>query len=223
VQYNIGLRQTDRKSNKQQYIPYTTTIYNNTRLTTFFQDNHNIPIISAWFILLVPAYPGCPGKKAVNACTEKDIITLESVQRQFTGRLPGSKAVTYSKRLAKLELESLELRRICAYLLFTYKLAFGITDLKLSDFFISNFHQFSCCHQYQLYLLPCKKAFDLIVIRIVFSMSGITCHRMTLILVLLTNLRVQWNLNTYCSTVKFVWVTHWFYIFVRVHLYSVFS
>ena len=84
-----------------------------------------------------------------NPCTVKDIITLESIQQQFTRRLPGMKAVTYP--------QSLEIRRIRADLVFTYKLVFGITDLKLSDFFISNCHLFSRRHQYQLYLPHCKK------------------------------------------------------------------
>lgn len=70
------------------------------------------------------------------------------------------KNLSYHKRLCKLDLESLELRRIRTDLLFTYKLVFGITDLKLSDFFVSNFHQTNLRHrhQYQLYLPPCKSS-----------------------------------------------------------------
>jgi len=48
-------------------------------------------------------------------------------------RLSGMKS-SHHQRLAKLKLESLELRRLRADLLFTYKLVFGIIDLKLSDF-----------------------------------------------------------------------------------------
>jgi len=44
------------------------------------------------------------------------------------------KKFSYHQRLANLQLESLELRRLRADLLFTYKLVFGIIDLKLSDF-----------------------------------------------------------------------------------------
>jgi len=47
------------------------------------------------------------------------------------------KKFSYHQRLAKLKLESLELRRLHADLLFTYKLVFGIIDLKRSDFFLS--------------------------------------------------------------------------------------
>jgi len=43
--------------------------------------------------------------------------------------------LTYHQRLSILELDSLELRRVCADLLFTYKLVFGLTDINLHDFF----------------------------------------------------------------------------------------
>ena len=49
------------------------------------------------------------------------------------------KKFSYHQRLAKLKLESLELRRLHADLLFTYKLVFGIIDLKRSDFFYRKF------------------------------------------------------------------------------------
>jgi len=44
------------------------------------------------------------------------------------------KKFSYHQRIANLKLESLELRRLRADLLFMYKLVFGIIDLKLSDF-----------------------------------------------------------------------------------------
>jgi len=65
----------------------------------------------------------------------KDIETLEKVRRRFTKLIPGLKDLTYCQRLARLKLDSLELRRIRLDLTFTYKLVFGLTDLKLSDFF----------------------------------------------------------------------------------------
>jgi len=49
------------------------------------------------------------------------------------------KKFSYHQWLANLKLESLELRRLRADLLFTYKLVFGIIDLKLSDFFYRSF------------------------------------------------------------------------------------
>jgi len=58
----------------------------------------------------------------------KDIKALESVQRRFTKRLPGMGKIKYHQRLSILELDSLELRRVCADLIFTYKLVFGLID-----------------------------------------------------------------------------------------------
>ena len=66
---------------------------------------------------------------------KKDIETLEKVQRRFTTRIPGLKDLTYCQRLARLKLDSLELRRVRLDLMFAYKLVLGLTDLKLSDFF----------------------------------------------------------------------------------------
>ena len=75
-----------------------------------------------------------------NPVLKKDIENLEKVQRnlrKFTKRLPGLQQLTYCQRLARLQLESLELRRLRYDLLFTYKLGliFGLIDLDVPDFF----------------------------------------------------------------------------------------
>ena len=69
-----------------------------------------------------------------NPVLKKDIENLEKVQRKFTKRLPGLQQLPYCQRLARLQLESLELRRLRFELLFTYKLIFGLIDLDVSDF-----------------------------------------------------------------------------------------
>lgn len=103
-------------------------------------------------------------------CILKDINNLESVQRKLTKKFPRMRNLSYHQRLAKLKLESLELRQVRADILFTgtYKLVSDIINLKLSDFFISNFCRASRCHQYQLYLsgLLVKAASDSIAILI---------------------------------------------------------
>ena len=63
------------------------------------------------------------------------IKLIESVQRAFTKRLPGYLHLDYSNRLAKLEMESLELRRLHSDLIFTYKVLFGLTKINPTDFF----------------------------------------------------------------------------------------
>jgi ribonucleases P/MRP protein subunit RPP40 len=65
----------------------------------------------------------------------KDIQRLESVQRQFTKRLSGLRDRDYNYRLRALNLESLELRRLKADLILTYKILFGLIDLDPNNFF----------------------------------------------------------------------------------------
>ena len=86
----------------------------------------------------------------------KDIKSLENVQRRFTKRLPGMEKLTYHQRLSILELDSLELRRVRADLLFTYKLVFGLVDLSLPDFFVPRFNEARRGHGHKLYLPACK-------------------------------------------------------------------
>jgi len=93
---------------------------------------------------------------AWNPTLKKDIEILEKVQRRFTKRIPGLKDLTYCQRLARLKLDSLELRRVRLDLMFTYKLVFGLTDLKLSDFFLLRSDAKSRGHRYKLFLPGCS-------------------------------------------------------------------
>ena len=60
----------------------------------------------------------------------------------------GMKHLTYHQRLVKLELESLELRRVRTDLLCVYKIVFGLVDVCLSDFFVSQFNDARRGHRY---------------------------------------------------------------------------
>jgi len=64
--------------------------------------------------------------------------------------------LTYHQRLSILELDSLELCRVLADLLFTYKLVFDLIDASLHDFFIPRFNESRRGHYYRLYLPTCK-------------------------------------------------------------------
>ena len=64
------------------------------------------------------------------------INLIESVQRRFTKRLPGYVSLDYDSRLTKLDLESLELRRMHLDLILVYKILFGLIDIDASDFFV---------------------------------------------------------------------------------------
>jgi len=59
---------------------------------------------------------------------------LESVQRRYRKRISGFETLSYSDRLSLLDLESLELRRLRADLIMTYKVIFGLLNVN-SNFF----------------------------------------------------------------------------------------
>jgi len=65
----------------------------------------------------------------------QDIMRTEKVQRHFTKRLCGFRNFCYADRLAKLDLPSLELRRLQLDLIYCYKIVFGLVKLNSADFF----------------------------------------------------------------------------------------
>jgi len=66
---------------------------------------------------------------------KQDIEAVESVQRRFTRRLPGFKKFSYAERFKRLNLPSLELRRLHCDLLWCYKIMFGHVDINFDDMF----------------------------------------------------------------------------------------
>ena len=71
-------------------------------------------------------------------CLVKDIRRIEAVQRRFTKRIPGMAGYSYSERLKRLKLDSLEVRRIRADLHQVYKIVHGLDKLNFADFFTFN-------------------------------------------------------------------------------------
>ena len=66
--------------------------------------------------------------------TLRDIDAIESVQRRFTKRLPGLYSVSYTDRLKRHDLQSLELRRLFVTdLIWCYKIVFGHVDVDIGD------------------------------------------------------------------------------------------
>jgi len=63
---------------------------------------------------------------------------IESVQRRFTKRFLCCSGLQYSERLVKLEVDSLELRRIRFDLIYMYKLLFGMVDADVSALFVAS-------------------------------------------------------------------------------------
>ena len=62
------------------------------------------------------------------------VLTIHR-QRRFTKRLRGLKHLSYSDRLNKLGLPSLELRRLHLDLVYCYKIVFGFVKLNFCDYF----------------------------------------------------------------------------------------
>jgi len=89
--------------------------------------------------------------------TLRDIDAIESVQRKFTKRLPDLYSVSYTDRLKRLHLQSLELRRLDTDLIWCYKIVFGHVDVDIGDSL--NIRPVSCTrgHDYKLYTASQKK------------------------------------------------------------------
>jgi len=63
------------------------------------------------------------------------INLVEGVQRSFTKRLPGLASLSYADRLALLQLQSLEHRRLLTDLVTCFNIVHGYTALTFEDFF----------------------------------------------------------------------------------------
>ena len=89
-----------------------------------------------------------------------DIELVEQVQRRFTKRLRGLRNLSYCDRLTKLELCTLEQRRLHLDLLYCYKIVFGLVNF--DDFFALSTN--SRGHKYKLFKPRCTldKSFSLI-------------------------------------------------------------
>jgi hypothetical protein len=65
----------------------------------------------------------------------KHIDQLESVQRYFTKRILKFHSISYTERLKHLNIQSLEVRRIHADLIFCYKIMHNFVDIERDMFF----------------------------------------------------------------------------------------
>jgi len=99
--------------------------------------------------------------------TVLDIEAVESVQRRFTKRLPGLNSLSSPDRLKRVNLRSLELRRLYTDLFYCYKMLFGLVDLQVADFFEWTPHHNTRGHDFKLYEKSCT-----IRVRSTFLVSG---------------------------------------------------
>jgi len=82
---------------------------------------------------------------------KNSIYKVESVQRNFTKRLRGLSNLSYSDRLAALNLPSLELRRLRIDLIWCYKILFGVVDMPVDDFFELSLVKHTRGHSFKLF------------------------------------------------------------------------
>jgi len=81
------------------------------------------------------------------------IQQVENVQRKFAKRLPGYASLCYTKRLSRLDLDSLEMRRLRHHLLYTYTIVFNLVSEAANDMFtLANTLHSTRGHPYKLYL-----------------------------------------------------------------------
>jgi len=67
--------------------------------------------------------------------TIQDIEAIERVQRRFTKRLHGLHSLPYKLRLQRLNLQSLDHRRLLTDLIWCYKIVFGLVVVNTNDLF----------------------------------------------------------------------------------------
>ena len=67
---------------------------------------------------------------------QQDIDNIEGVQRRITKMIVGCESLTYPERLRRLNLISLEMRRLRADLIEVFKIMHGLEGLERDDFFI---------------------------------------------------------------------------------------
>ena len=65
----------------------------------------------------------------------KDIGLLEKVQKRATRLIINDRGLTYTERLKKLGLTTLETRRLHGYIIEVFKIFKGFDDVKVTDFF----------------------------------------------------------------------------------------
>jgi len=84
---------------------------------------------------------------------KQDIECIKRVQRRYTKRLPGLKTYSYESTLQRLNLTTLELRRLHIDLVWCYKIVFGLdrlVDVKFDDFFKHALLNHTRGHMYKL-------------------------------------------------------------------------
>jgi len=121
------------------------------------------------------------------------------VQRRFTKRRRGYQDLSYEERLKRLNLHTLELRRIKSDLVLCYKIIFGVVHLSAQDFFDLAITSTSG-HRFKFYkhFSSCSDRSSFYSERIVNIWNGLPVYSSLLILALCIVLEIylmQWMLQ----------------------------
>ena len=84
---------------------------------------------------------------------QKDVDNLEKVQRRATRMMEGMSMLSYEERLKRLNLLSLEMRRLRSDLIEVFKILNGLEGLKAEDFFVLSDVDYTRGHSRKLYKL----------------------------------------------------------------------
>jgi ribonuclease P/MRP protein subunit RPP40 len=85
-----------------------------------------------------------------NPHLKKDTNSIEAVQRRATKLIPGFRDLTYQQRLHRLNLPSLEFRRLRGDMIETFKIIRGIYNIDKEDFFNINSHSTTRGHPFKI-------------------------------------------------------------------------
>jgi len=94
-----------------------------------------VVLTKAFVIFVRPLLEYCSQNDRIYGLPDNCIKTFTRVQRSFTKRLPGLKSLSYTERLLRLNLESLESRRVKADLVLLFKAIHGFVDIDYSAMF----------------------------------------------------------------------------------------
>ena len=85
----------------------------------------------------------------------KHINAIERVQKHFTKRIPSLSNLSYPERLAALDLEPLELRRLKSDLVMYYKCLHDLVAIPFNDFFVTSNYTSQTRSGGSKFLRPC--------------------------------------------------------------------
>jgi len=150
LKFSIHINRVVRKAMTRSYL-----------LARCFVSHDTNTLVKAFKVYVRPLVEYCSSVWSPHYA--KDIKLIESVQRKFTKRLSGLWGVSYTERLRRTGLERLDVRRLRADLILTYKIIFGHVNVDADQFFQLSQNVGTRDHAYKLYYpavnTDCRKHF----------------------------------------------------------------